>query len=143
MVQNPALLLLDLDVVAHVLKMQDRRLLLDDRGVRGLMVADRLGLLGNGRLLRLRVFCVFLRYAFEGRRDLATGEHEDLTLGLFRRDPLGGDKVGTQEDDNEGYEDAKVSAGRRRNDRFVSGARTSDSTTSKHSPPSVRAVDLV
>ena len=104
MIQNPAILLLDLDIVAHVLPVEDRGLLLQMTGKSGIGIAggDRTDL-GHHSLRIIRLLLL------QRGGLVATAENENLALGLLLRDEFGGNHVRRQEEEDETDEDTEIS----------------------------------
>lgn len=104
MIQNPPLLLLDLDVVHHIFPGKDGSLLLDDSLVNlvGASLLARSGeavLFGIGAARGLR-FGIIRLFTLELTRDLAAGIDKDLAFGALCRDKLCSRKIYTEECNN-------------------------------------------
>lgn len=105
-VQDLASLLLDLDLVADVVPMENTSRALDVATLLiGLVPSSRLGnRSSNSDTARFGITLVLL----EGRRLVAATEEQDLTLALGSRDCLSRKHVGGGEEGDEGEQDTKV-----------------------------------
>ena len=100
-VKNAAGLLLDCDVVADVLPLEDGSLAFDDGNVVGIVLGSDVTS-GNGGLK------IFFRLALGGSCLVATTEDKDFTLGLLSSDVLSTNKVDAHETKHEGPHDTEV-----------------------------------
>jgi hypothetical protein len=96
-VENAPGFILDLDVVANVLPVEDSGLSLDV----GNILSGLVDLLSSGN----RAACLFIASI---RRSLAAAEEEDFTLGLGLGDKLDTKKVCKEEESHESKHDTKV-----------------------------------
>ena len=101
MIQNTTLFVLNLNIIAYVLPVEDCSLALNSgRNLLGALV----GLLSSAD--RLGAFDIIFRVA--SLRSVSSTEEQNLTLGLGLRDVLSADKVESQEEDHKTNHDAQV-----------------------------------